>query len=83
MTNEKAIEMFRAGIETTECEVKKDLYQTAILALDKQIPKKPIKKRTNIGAGDHFYNCCPSCQEIAGFMFNYCENCGQRFDWSE
>ena len=72
MTNEKALEMFRAGIEATECEVKKDLYQTAISALEKQIPKKVI-------AHQH----CPCCaRDVIGSGF-YCWNCGQRLDWSD
>ena len=85
MTNEKALEMFRAGIEATECGVKKDLYQTAISALEKQIPKK-IK----IIGGD---DLCPACNfnygadAIRRTLFHwrkdFCERCGQRLDWSD
>jgi hypothetical protein len=49
----------------------------AIVALEKQMPKKVTK------------SVCPSCNRI--FLFkhgetrkgNYCDNCGQALDWSD
>ncbi len=55
----------------------------AMEALDKQIAKKPISKKKTTPAGTHIYKCCPVCDDVAGLYFNYCDNCGQRFDWSE
>ena len=54
-----------------------DDMHNAIVALEKQIPKKV----TN--------SACPSCNRI--FLFrhsekrkgDYCDNCGQALDWSE
>lgn len=50
---------------------------TAIEALEKQLPKKPIEK------GIHFvYYKCPNCNRILPIDKNYCD-CGQRLDWPE
>lgn len=46
----------------------------AIWALEKQIPKKPIKDDDNMA--------CPICGAIVG-MSPYCDECGQALDWSE
>ena len=51
----------------------------AILALEKQIPKKPLEETKFYGNGK-----CPSCGAV--FMdksTNYCGNCGQALDWEE
>lgn len=51
--------------------------ETAIEALEKQLPKKPIEK------GIHFvYYKCPNCNRILPIDKNYCD-CGQRLDWLE
>lgn len=58
--------------------------QTAIKALKKQIPKKPIGKQI-IGASITGYKYksgqCPEC--LSTVCHNYCPNCGQALDWSE
>ena len=54
-----------------------DDMHNAIVALEKQIPKKVTK------------SICPSCNRI--FLFrhgekrkgDYCDNCGQALDWSD
>ena len=59
--------------------IKKDIevYETAIEALEKQLPKKPIEK------GIHFvYYKCPNCNRILPIDKNYCD-CGQKLDWPE
>lgn len=60
---------------------------TAIEALEKQLPKK-----VEIWNGQA---TCPNCKKLYGNMvdikrlhpaswdFEYCKHCGQRFDWSE
>ena len=56
---------------------KSDDMHNAIVALEKQIPKKVTK------------SVCPSCNRI--FLFrhsekrkgDYCDNCGQALDWSD
>lgn len=67
-----------------------EVYETAISALEKQIPKKPIMKQC-FDDLDSEYLCCPACGEILtdripfdnkDFYF-HCMNCGQKFDWSD
>ena len=54
----------------------------AIKALEKQIPKKPIKDQFS-------HECCPCCgwivykDEYGGRYLPHCENCGQAIDWSD
>ena len=48
----------------------------AEIALEKQIPKKPVGE------------WCPICNEVVdehecNYKFDYCPNCGQKIDWSE
>ena len=65
-------------IETVEC------LRTAIDALEKQIPVKPIGVYTDYK--------CPICSRrvrsgkgssSAGKRDNFCQRCGQKLDWSE
>lgn len=61
------------------------LYETAIKALEKQLPKKV--ENWNGQAS------CPRCKKLFGNMadikmlrywdFDCCNHCGQRLDWSE
>ena len=63
--------------------------KVAINAIEKQIPKKPIKKnpicyeRTKDGqehfAFDYF---CPNCNEQIKITEHHCK-CGQALDWSD
>lgn len=86
MTNEEAKEMFKAGISATECGIKKNLYKTAIAALEKQIPKKPNKKELTeqqiasrmFMFAEHYYCTCGHPVLIGQPA---CDKCGQRLDW--
>lgn len=49
-------------------------YHAVIKALEKQIPKKPIKYKDEI--------VCPSCKTLVGSA-PYCRYCGQALDWGE
>ena len=80
MTAEEAIKTIQVAIAEVEWEYPLDYsiaFETAIEALEKQIPKKVTK------------SVCPSCNRI--FLFrhgekrkgDYCDNCGQALDWSE
>lgn len=60
------------------------------LAIQKQIPKKPIMKPYYDDMEEE-YLCCPTCGEILtdriafdnkDFYF-HCLNCGQKLDWSD
>ena len=61
-------------------------------ALEKQIPKKPIKK-TEFSSYEYVSYRCPICNQhflskvegefVAGTKPKYCYNCGQALDWSD
>lgn len=53
--------------------------QTAIEALEKQLPKKPIEHPAKFAP---FYEC-PSCGNMDVYGQKKCDHCGQRLDWSE
>jgi len=59
------------------------ILQSAILACEKQIPKKPLLGgNTDKLTGDIFI--CPSCSGIVGIddvRGYYCADCGQKLDW--
>ena len=60
-----------------EMTISKECYKTIINALEKQIPKKPIKDKY-VPELDF----CPECgTEVTNC--NYCPLCGQKIDWSE
>lgn len=60
--------------------------QTAINALKKQTPKKPVEKEV-IGVsltGYKYKGQCPRCATSVRQDKNYyCHNCGQALDWSD
>ena len=55
---------------------------TAISALEKQIPKKPISLGEDI---DRDVGQCPNCKEIIDTYedYKYCSDCGQAIDWRD
>lgn len=60
--------------------------QTAIKALKKQIPKKPLKQECDFF---DFILVCPECKNRIVNVWskreykpNYCHYCGQALDWS-
>lgn len=65
-----------------ECEKHNAVLDMAIQALEKQIPKKPIRKPN----ADMTYEevTCPSCGRYVSQYRNeyYCE-CGQKLDWDD
>ena len=61
---------------TDHCET--DAVRIAIKALEKQIPKKPIK---HISKQDWYE--CPACGAYDVYEQNCCDECGQKLDWSE
>lgn len=61
-----------------------DIYETAIEALEKQLPKKPIDKSC-VKDNDTIYGyvgICPSCNGIVDDSMIVCD-CTQVLDWSE
>lgn len=57
-----------------------EMLKTMMDALEKQIPKKPIR----IDAWGEYYKC-PICDKYAvdnlGCKYKFCRECGQKFDW--
>ena len=89
MTAEEAIKTIQIAIAEIEWNYPLDYsiaFKTAIKALEKQIPKKPINEEC--------YYICPCCRGELGVsdddifiyklsMPKYCSNCGCVLDWSE
>lgn len=89
MTAEEAIKTIQIAIAEVEWEYPLDYsiaFETALNALEKQMPKKPINE-------EHYY-ICPRCRDDLGVsdddifiyelsMPKYCSNCGCVLDWSE
>ena len=89
MTAEEAIKTIQIAIAEVEWNYPLDYsiaFKTAIKALEKQIPKKPINEEC--------YYICPCCRGDLGVsdddifiyelsMPKYCSNCGCVLDWSE
>ena len=78
MTAEEAIKTIQVAIAEVECNYPLDYsiaFETAIEALEKQIPKK-LK--------DDGWLYCPICgRDVLMDRFNYCPDCGQALDWSD
>ena len=53
--------------------------EMSIQALEKQMPKKP-KERDCIGFDTLV---CPKCKMALYLYEPYCDNCGQKIDWSD
>ena len=50
--------------------------------VDKEIPMKPLKQYPiDFGLGN--YGDCRICNCGVNYQQNYCNNCGQKIDWSE
>lgn len=96
MTPKEAIEYLNIMKLSTEDdsvgEIKKEVCDIAIEALEKQVPKKPLKLtyKPLIDAG--WIYACPNCKMACGenkYHLEatsdemYCPSCGQAIDWSE
>lgn len=83
MTPEEAITILKIAKTEVEWDYPLDYaiaIDTAIEALEKQIPKKPITTK------DGNKSCSCGLVVQTGYIRNclyYCDNCGQAIDWSE
>lgn len=93
MTTEEAIKVIRkelhsycesSGIDcfNSDCENCKIIvaYEKAIIALEKQIPKKPHKNYEKVNL--KWCECGNYLGELKNEQ-NYCKRCGQALDWGE
>lgn len=86
MKPQEAIEQFKERLLTTDYkEYIPEYYEameTAIEALEKQTPKKPIKSDREIRYCEVWK--CPKCGfEWSSRVVDFCYKCGQAIDWSE
>ena len=58
----------------------KEVRETAIKALEKQIPKKVNNREEH---ADYIEGNCPDCDLPVCDVDNYCSKCGCLLDWSE
>ena len=58
----------------------KAVRETAIKALEKQIPKKVNNREEH---ADYIEGNCPDCDLPVCDVDNYCSKCGCLLDWSE
>lgn len=92
MTAEEVIKTIQVAIAEVEWEYPLDYsiaFETAIEALEKQIPKKPYYGEALSYKGFFGY-LCPICRnwllyadEIPNSRDSFCSFCGQKIDWSE
>lgn len=85
MTPKEAIKILEAAKAEVEWNYPLDYaiaIATAIEALEKQIPKKPISLGEDI---DRDVGQCPNCKEIIDTYedYKYCSECGQAIDWRD
>ena len=83
MTNEEAIKTIEVAIAEVEWNYPMDYaiaFETAISALENQIPKKvniSLKGTTDWNTKCH----CPNCHSMVSHG-KYCSNCGQALDFN-
>ena len=87
MTPEEAIEFFKGELEGGKCSehcIQCNANELALQALEKQIPKKPIKSDRQEIRYTLTYDC-PTCgKQFTGTGFaDYCYHCGQNLDWGD
>ena len=98
MKNEEAITGLKAlSKEFSGYKPNEEMFDMAIEALEKQIPKKTKHVITNMGIDGNFRRECPSCgwlmfervttkdesKPVVCRILNFCQSCGQRIDWGE
>lgn len=88
MTKEEAIKTIKIAVAEVEWNYPMDYaiaFETAISALEKQIPKKPFLYSFSESHDTYTYFKCPNlCDtfcEVKNNM-NFCPNCGQALDFN-
>ena len=79
MTESRAVELLKNNEERRTAGTYIVVKHLSIIALEKQIPKKP-KERDCIGFDTLV---CPVCKGALYLYEPYCDNCGQAIDWSD
>ena len=91
MTYEEAIKTIKLAVAEVEWNYPMDYaiaFETAISALEKQIPKKPTYEEIGNVYGA-LKRTCAKCGDVCLISENakpfehYCRYCGQKIDWSD
>lgn len=85
MTENEAIKEFQQNIDMPfGSNISREASELAIQALEKQIPKKPVKSEKQVVRYVNTYYC-PICNlGITGTnIAKWCYHCGQKLDWSD
>ena len=92
MTNKEAIETINIAMAEVEWNYPMDYavaFEMAIDALEKQMPKKPIKtkiatlNKSPEAISWESIHCCPRCKSNLVSQYKYCPQCGLEIDWSD
>jgi hypothetical protein len=78
---EKAILKLRVLYANSNMNTYGEPINLAIEALEKQVPKKPLKLKLHYRYKYDAYPCCS--QRTNGYQYDYCPHCGQKLDWSD
>ena len=89
MTRNEAIKFAKENILAYTSEMA-EFKALAIEAIEKQIPKKPIKwtkiatlnKSPEAISWESTY-CCPRCESNLAPQYKYCPQCGLEIDWED
>ena len=84
ITESEAIKELQENIDLPfGSNVSKEAAKISMQALEKQIPKKPIKSEKQVIRYVNTY-CCPICKGLMGTgIAKWCYHCGQKLDWSD
>lgn len=82
MTPQEALEFYKSFLALIPANPYKEAAECSIVALEKQIPKKPLNIESAYN-GD--YGDCPICKKSVSDFSDYriCHSCGQALDWSD
>ena len=90
MTNEEALNWFKDDLKNGKCSdecPQCNAMEKAIEALEKQIPKKPYKRKE--GKETNYYCSCKHYLgdeteiQLIAIRPRFCDNYGQALDWSD
>ena len=82
MTEAEAITHLQNISEIIPGYCRSQAFSVAISALEKQIPKKPVKMFTVVNDLKAEFTVCPNCQIPVDVDFHdFCPACGQSLEW--
>lgn len=87
-TMEILLDIAKSYSDATEDVVHKEMVEsieTAIEAMEKQLPKKPesVVDAYNYTIGEYRIGKCPNCGSEVLDVFDVCLECRQKLDWNE